>query len=122
MSKGGIASLSHFYKIDRIHYFDLRHSLFDIRYSLFQSFFFDLTGRFLGQRRRLTLLALRSLKGEAGNLEPLSVLFALGTDRIYLLDILSGTIFYPKPKPGNRKYSLICLHSTFVTGAYHVQT
>ena len=23
-----------FYKIDRIHYFDIRHSLFDIRYSL----------------------------------------------------------------------------------------
>jgi hypothetical protein len=24
-----------FFKIDRIHYFDIRHSLFDIRYSLF---------------------------------------------------------------------------------------
>jgi hypothetical protein len=36
---------SFFYKIDRIHYFDIRYSLFDIRYSLFQSFFFDLTGR-----------------------------------------------------------------------------
>jgi hypothetical protein len=43
---------SGFFKIDRIHYFDIRHSLFDIRYSLFQSFFFDLTGRFSGQRRR----------------------------------------------------------------------
>jgi hypothetical protein len=32
MSKCGIASLSHFYKIDRIHYFDIRHSLFDIRF------------------------------------------------------------------------------------------
>ncbi len=32
---------------DRIPYFDIRYSLFDIRYSLFQSFFFDLTGRFL---------------------------------------------------------------------------
>jgi len=28
-----------FFKIDRIHYFDIRHSLFDIRYSLFHSFF-----------------------------------------------------------------------------------
>jgi len=35
-----------FFKIDRIHPFDIRHSLFDIRYSLFQSFFFDQTGRF----------------------------------------------------------------------------
>jgi hypothetical protein len=25
-----------FFKIDRIHYFDIRHSLFDIRYSLFR--------------------------------------------------------------------------------------
>jgi hypothetical protein len=40
ISKDGIALLSLF-KIDRIHYFDIRHSLFDIRYSLFQSFFFD---------------------------------------------------------------------------------
>ena len=47
MSKGGIAPLSHLYKIDRIPYFVIRHSLFDIRYSLFQSFFIDLTGRFL---------------------------------------------------------------------------
>jgi hypothetical protein len=39
MMKCGIAALSLF-KIDRIHYFDIRHSLFDIRYSLFQSFFF----------------------------------------------------------------------------------
>jgi len=45
LTNGGIASLSLF-KIDRIHYFD-------IRYSLFQSFFLDLTGRFFGQRRRL---------------------------------------------------------------------
>ncbi|CAB1081379.1 hypothetical protein D1AOALGA4SA_9032 [Olavius algarvensis Delta 1 endosymbiont] len=29
-----------FYKIDRIHSFDIRHSLFDIRYSLFHSFFY----------------------------------------------------------------------------------
>ncbi|CAB1079914.1 hypothetical protein D1AOALGA4SA_7613 [Olavius algarvensis Delta 1 endosymbiont] len=28
-----------FFKIDRIHYFDIRYSLFVIRYSLFQSFF-----------------------------------------------------------------------------------
>jgi hypothetical protein len=34
-----------FFKIDRIHYFN-------IRYSLFQSFFSDQTGRFSGQRRR----------------------------------------------------------------------
>ena len=34
-----------FFKIDRIHHFDIRH-------SLFQSFFFDQTGRFFGQRRR----------------------------------------------------------------------
>jgi hypothetical protein len=42
-----------FFKIDRIHYFNIRYSLFDIRYSLFQSFFSDQTGRFFGQRRRL---------------------------------------------------------------------
>ena len=49
MSKDGIASLRHFFiKIDRIHSFDIRHSLFDIRYSLFQSFSFDQTGRFSG--------------------------------------------------------------------------
>jgi hypothetical protein len=36
----------------RIPYFDIRYSLFDIRYSLFQSFFFDLTDRCSGQRRR----------------------------------------------------------------------
>ena len=40
----GCCALS-FFKIDRIHHFDIRHSLFDIRYSLFQSFLFDLTGR-----------------------------------------------------------------------------
>jgi hypothetical protein len=40
MSKGGFASLSLFYKIDRIHYFDIRH-------SLFYRFYFDLTGRIL---------------------------------------------------------------------------
>jgi hypothetical protein len=39
---------SAFFKIDRIHYFDIRHFLFDIRYSLFQRFFFDWTGRFFG--------------------------------------------------------------------------
>jgi len=38
-----------FYKIDRILYFEIRCSLFDIRFSLFQSFFFDLTGRFIGR-------------------------------------------------------------------------
>jgi hypothetical protein len=32
MSKGRIASLNHFYKIGRIHYFDIRDSLFDIRF------------------------------------------------------------------------------------------
>ena len=32
---------------DRIPYLDIRYSLFDIRYSLFESFFIDLTGRFL---------------------------------------------------------------------------
>jgi hypothetical protein len=51
MSKDGIAraaqalaprvAQSFFYKMDGIHYFD-------IRYSLFQSFCFDLTGRFSG--------------------------------------------------------------------------
>jgi hypothetical protein len=46
MMKCGIASLN-LLKIDRIHYFD-------IRYSLFQSFF-DLTGRFYGQRSRFYL-------------------------------------------------------------------
>jgi len=30
--------------LDRIHYFDIRHSLFDIRYSLFQSFFYNQNG------------------------------------------------------------------------------
>jgi hypothetical protein len=54
MMKCGIAALSLFFKNnnDRIPYFDIRYSLFDIRYSLFQSFFFDLTGRFSGQRQR----------------------------------------------------------------------
>jgi len=55
ISKAGIAALSllfwnrcaqSFIKIDRMHYFDIRHSLFDIRQSLFQSFYFDLAGRF----------------------------------------------------------------------------
>jgi len=32
---------SFFIKMDRIHYFDIRHLLFDIRYSLFQSFSFE---------------------------------------------------------------------------------
>jgi len=53
LQAGGEASLSHFLKIDRIPYFDIPYSLFDIRYSLFQSFFFDQTGRFSGQRRCL---------------------------------------------------------------------
>ncbi|CAB1079819.1 hypothetical protein D1AOALGA4SA_7521 [Olavius algarvensis Delta 1 endosymbiont] len=35
----GITSLILF-KIDRIHHFDIRYSLFDIRHSLFQSFFY----------------------------------------------------------------------------------
>ncbi|CAB1081412.1 hypothetical protein D1AOALGA4SA_9065 [Olavius algarvensis Delta 1 endosymbiont] len=35
MSKGGIALLNLFNKIDRIHSFDIRYSLFDIRYSPF---------------------------------------------------------------------------------------
>jgi hypothetical protein len=39
-----------FFKIDRIYYFDIRHSLFDIRYSLLQSFFFDQTGHLSGQQ------------------------------------------------------------------------
>jgi len=38
---------------DRIPYFEIHYSLFDIYYSLFQNFFFDLTGRFSGQRQRL---------------------------------------------------------------------
>ena len=38
-----------FFKIDRIHYFEIRHSTFIIRYSLFQSFFYDQTGCFSGQ-------------------------------------------------------------------------
>jgi hypothetical protein len=49
MSKGGIASLSHFYKIDRIHYFDIRHLSagggFIIRYLQSASGGFDI--RFL---------------------------------------------------------------------------
>ncbi|CAB1080583.1 hypothetical protein D1AOALGA4SA_8263 [Olavius algarvensis Delta 1 endosymbiont] len=52
MSKGGIALLSLLNKIDRIHYFDIRHSLFDIRYSLFRSFLFDQTGFLLAGLRR----------------------------------------------------------------------
>ena len=40
MSKGGIVSLSRFFKnIDRIHSFEIRHSLFDIHF--FKSFYFD---------------------------------------------------------------------------------
>jgi hypothetical protein len=50
MMKCGIASLSHFDKIDRTHSFDIRYSLFDILYSLFQSFYFDLTGRLFDRR------------------------------------------------------------------------
>jgi len=59
MSKGGFASLSHFFikktvrqkklTTSRIHSFDTcppeEDSTFSIRYSLFQSFFLDLTGR-----------------------------------------------------------------------------
>ncbi len=61
MSKGGIAALGLFYKIDRIPSFDIRYSVFDIRYSLFfyssndaadRSIFFDQTSHFSGQRRR----------------------------------------------------------------------
>ncbi|CAB1078360.1 hypothetical protein D1AOALGA4SA_6110 [Olavius algarvensis Delta 1 endosymbiont] len=44
--------LSLFNKIDRIHSFDIRYSLFDNRYSLFRSFLFDQTGRFFSRRRR----------------------------------------------------------------------
>ncbi|CAB1083687.1 hypothetical protein D1AOALGA4SA_11229 [Olavius algarvensis Delta 1 endosymbiont] len=40
MSKRGIALLSLFNKIDRIHSFDIRYSLFDIRYSPLHSFFY----------------------------------------------------------------------------------
>ncbi|CAB1069980.1 hypothetical protein D1AOALGA4SA_811 [Olavius algarvensis Delta 1 endosymbiont] len=40
MSKVGIALHSLFNKIDRIHSFDIRCSLFDIRYSPFCSFFY----------------------------------------------------------------------------------
>jgi hypothetical protein len=36
-----------FFKIDRIPYFDIRHSKFDIRYSLLPSFFLDWTERWL---------------------------------------------------------------------------
>jgi len=43
---------SFFYEIDRIHSFDIRHSLFDIRYSLLKVSIFDQTGRFSGQRQR----------------------------------------------------------------------
>ena len=56
MSKGGFASLSHFYEIDRIPYFD-------IRYSLFQSFFSDQTGR---------LRPAAVLNSEPQNLEPVN--------------------------------------------------
>jgi hypothetical protein len=35
MSKGGIATLGLFYKIDRIPSFDIRYSVFDIRFFLF---------------------------------------------------------------------------------------
>ncbi|CAB1080454.1 hypothetical protein D1AOALGA4SA_8135 [Olavius algarvensis Delta 1 endosymbiont] len=44
MMKVGIALLCHFNKIDRIHSFEIRYSLFDIRYSLFRSFLFVQTG------------------------------------------------------------------------------
>ena len=42
-----------FFKIDKIHSFDVRRSMLDVRCSTFISFFFDQTGRFFGQRRRL---------------------------------------------------------------------
>jgi hypothetical protein len=45
MSKGGFAPLSHFfYKIDRIHSFDIHYSIFDIRF--FKVSFLDQTGLF----------------------------------------------------------------------------
>jgi hypothetical protein len=59
---GGVGALSLFLKIIMIEYLTSIFVIpclqsagggFDIRYSLFQSFFFDLTGRFSGQRRRL---------------------------------------------------------------------
>ncbi|CAB1080647.1 hypothetical protein D1AOALGA4SA_8326 [Olavius algarvensis Delta 1 endosymbiont] len=40
MPKGGIALLSLFNKLDRIHSFEIRYSLFDIRYSPFHSFIY----------------------------------------------------------------------------------
>ncbi|CAB1084397.1 hypothetical protein D1AOALGA4SA_11922 [Olavius algarvensis Delta 1 endosymbiont] len=56
MSKVGIALLSLFNKIDRIHSFDIRYSLFDIRYSLFNSSFHDQTGCTLAGGRALVKL------------------------------------------------------------------
>jgi len=50
-AEGWVAALCLFLKIDRIHHFDIRHSLFDIRYSLFQSFFSDQTGHFFVRRQ-----------------------------------------------------------------------
>jgi len=35
ITKDGNATLYLFYKIERIHFFDIRNSVFDIRYSLF---------------------------------------------------------------------------------------
>jgi hypothetical protein len=49
ISKDGFAALSLFLNRQNT---SLRHSIFIIRYSLFQSFFYDQTGRFVGQRRR----------------------------------------------------------------------
>jgi hypothetical protein len=54
MSKGGIALLSHFNKIDRIHYstFDVERSMLDVQRSMFNvHFLFYQTGRFVDQRQ-----------------------------------------------------------------------
>ena len=50
MSKGGCASLGRFLKKDRMHSFDIRHSLFDIRF--FKVSFSIKLAAFFGQRQR----------------------------------------------------------------------
>ena len=51
MSKGGIALLSLFNKIDRIHYIDIHYSIFDIRFFIFS--INDQTGRFFSPEAAL---------------------------------------------------------------------
>ena len=74
----------------RIPYFDIRYSLFDIRYSLFQSFYFDQTGRFFGQRRCSceTTFNLSLAKAQSSQRKALKILIILAPWRENYLSYL----------------------------------